>query len=95
MWHRVAPRLAQRFVYSKPYETLIPKDGATTDLYFPDEHQNCNEALVAYRTRIGEFVEEYTDAWNEELARIRGTAAGPLPAFAEHQAEQWPRSIEI
>jgi Lipoxygenase len=83
------------FVYSKPYEPLIPKDGPTTDLYFPEEQQNCNEALVTYRTRIGEFVDEYTAAWNETLARIRESAPGPLPSYAEHQAGQWPLSIEI
>jgi hypothetical protein len=37
----------------------------------------------------------YTRAWNDELARIRGSAPGRLPAHAEHQAEQWPLNIEI
>ena len=81
------------FAYSKPYAALIPKDGPTADQYF--SQPNCNDALVAYRRRIGEFVDVYAKAWNEELARIRGTAAGPLPAYAENQAEQWPRNIEI
>jgi hypothetical protein len=81
------------FVYSQPYRTLIPKGGATSDQYF--DRQNCNDALVAYRERIGGFAAEYAKAWNETLARIRGTSAGPLPGYAQHQAEQWPLSIEI
>jgi Lipoxygenase len=81
------------FAYSQPYTPLIPKDGPTSKQYF--EQQNCNDALVAYRTRIRDFVGVYTRAWNDELARIRGTAPGALPAYAEHQAEQWPLSIEI
>jgi hypothetical protein len=81
------------FVYSQPYQSLIPKDGPNADLYF--EQKNCNDALVAYRERLGQFAGQYANAWNEELARIRGTAAGPLPSYAKHQAEQWPRSIEI
>ena len=81
------------FVYSKPYAPLIPKDGPTADQYF--DQQNCNDALVAYRERIREFAGAYAKAWNEELARIRGTAAGPLPSYATKQADQWPLSIEI
>ena len=81
------------FAYSKPYAALIPKDGPTADQYYSQE--NCNEALVAYRKRIGEFTDEYALSWNEALARIRGSASGPLPRYAENQAEQWPLSIEI
>jgi hypothetical protein len=66
------------------------EDGPT---YYSQE--NCNEALVAYRKRIAGFADEYALAWNETLARIRGSAPGPLPVYAENQAEQWPLSIEI
>ena len=81
------------FVYSQPYKPLIPKGGPTADPHF--ERQNCKDALIAYRQRIEGFVTEYGRAWNETLARIRGTSAGPLPGYAQHQAEQWPLSIEI
>jgi hypothetical protein len=37
----------------------------------------------------------FADDWNKELARIRGVPAGAPPAYADNQAEQWPRSIEI
>jgi beta-lactamase class D len=83
------------FVYSQPYERLIPKEGPAHDPYFPPSQADCNKALIAYRTGIGAFVDEYTTQWNEELARIRGGATGSPPSYAEHQAGQWPRSIEI
>ena len=81
------------FAYSQPYEALIPKGGPTADQYFTEP--SCNAALVAYRTRIGDFVRDYTNAWNDALARIYGTAPGPVPKYAQNQAGQWPRSIEI
>ena len=83
------------FVYSQPYERLIPKEGPAHDPYFPASQANCNKALIAYRTGIGAFVDAYVTQWNEELARIRGGATEPPPSYAEHQAGQWPRSIEI
>jgi Lipoxygenase len=83
------------FVYSKPYAPLIPKGGAASDPYFPKTQPNCNKALVAYRTAIGQFVSDYTTAWNQALARIRGGAPGSVPGYAKDQAEQWPLSIEI
>ena len=83
------------FVYSKPYARLIPEDGPTSDQYFPKGQESCNEALVAYREQIGEFVVEYAAEWKEALARIRGSASGPSPSYGENQAGQWPRSIEI
>lgn len=81
------------FAYSQPYERLIPNGGPTADQYFTE--QSCNDALVTYRTRIGDFVSDYTESWNEALARISGTAPGPVPSYAQNQAGQWPRSIEI
>jgi hypothetical protein len=77
----------------------IPAGGENLDPYWPDpgtkSDQACNAALVKYRQGIGKFVQAYTDAWNEHLAWIRGVPAGKIPSYAEHQAEQWPRSIEI
>jgi hypothetical protein len=83
------------FVYSKPYTPLIPKGGPKSDPYFPKTRPNCNKALVAYRTGIQTFVDDYAVAWNETLARIRGSAPGPLTPYAKNQAGQWPLSIEI
>jgi hypothetical protein len=83
------------FVYSKPYTPLIPKGGPKSDPYFPKTRPNCNKALVAYRTGIQTFVDDYAVAWNGTLARIRGSAPGPLPPYAKNQAGQWPLSIEI
>jgi hypothetical protein len=83
------------FVYSPPYKPLIPKAGPAADPYFPTTQPNCNKALVAYRTAIQTFVNDYAVAWNETLARMRGKPAGPLPPSAENQAGQWPLSVEI
>ena len=88
------------FAYSEPYVPAIPKGGVNLDPYWPDQpgtasEQACNAALYKYRAGISSFVDAYTDDWNKELARIRGIPAGAPPSYAEHQAEQWPRSIEI
>lgn len=86
------------FAYSEPYVPAIPKGGDNLDPYWPDpgtpSDEACNSALLQYRANIRSFVTMYTDKWNEELARIRGVP-GPVPSYAENQAEQWPRSIEI
>ena len=83
------------FVYSPPYKRLIPKEGAAYKPYFPVTQPNSNNALVAYRTGIQNFVGEYAVAWNETLAGILGQPAGPLPVYGKKQEGQWPRSIEI
>jgi hypothetical protein len=87
------------FAYSLPYAPAIPFGGDNADLYWPQPgtpaDQTCNAALVKYRRGIRSFVKAYTTAWNEELARILGVPAGPIPPYAENQAEQVPRSIEI
>ncbi len=88
------------FAYSEPYVPAIPKGGDNLDPYWPVDpgtpsDQACNAALFKYRAEIRSFVKAYTDAWNEELARIRGLPTGPVPSYAQNQAEQWPRSIEI
>jgi hypothetical protein len=82
------------FVYSKPYERLIPSGGVESDPYFPSSQGACNAALFAYRAGISAFVDQYLVAWNAALARIRGTTESP-PGYAEHQQGQWPRSVEI
>lgn len=83
------------FVYSQPDVPLIPKGGPKSAPYFPPTQPNCNKALIAFRTRIGAFVDEYVKAWNEEVAHIRGGPVGPVPTYAQNQAEQWSLSIEI
>jgi hypothetical protein len=44
---------------------------------------------------IRSFVKAYTDSWDKELAHMRGGPTGVPPSYAENQAEQWLRSIEI
>ncbi len=88
------------FAYSQPNVPAIPTGGVNLDPYWPADpgtasDQACNAALFKYRAGISSFVDAYTDDWNKELARIRGVPAGKPPSYAEHQAEQWPRSIEI
>jgi hypothetical protein len=87
------------FAYSEPYVPAIPKGGDNLDPYWPEpgsaSDKACNAALFKYRAGIRSFVKAYTDDWNEQLARIRGVPAGAPPSYAQNQAEQWPRSIEI
>ena len=84
------------FVYSKPYEPLIPRGGPKSDPYFPKtQDRAATRRWSRTETGIQTFVNDYAVAWNETLARIRGTAPGPLPSYAENQAGQWPLSIEI
>jgi hypothetical protein len=83
------------FVYSKPYERLIPSGKIESDPYFPQDQEPCNEALFAYRTAIAAFVDEYAVAWNNALERFRGDAASSVPSYAKDQYGLWPRSIEI
>jgi hypothetical protein len=88
------------FAYSEPYTPAIPVGGDNLKLYWPDPgtaaDEACNAALFKYRANIRSFVKQYTNKWNEELARIAGVPTGPVPSYAEKlQVEQWPRSIEI
>jgi hypothetical protein len=87
------------FAYSLPTVPAIPFGGDQADLYWPvpgsPADQTCNAALVKYRVGIRGFVKQYTANWNEILASIAGVTTRTVPAYAEHQAEQWPRSIEI
>jgi hypothetical protein len=87
------------FAYSEPYVPAIPKGGDNLDPYWPvpgtPSDQACNAALLQYRANIRSFVTTYTNNWNDELARIGGVPTAPVPSYAENQAEQWPRSIEI
>jgi hypothetical protein len=82
------------FVYSAPYERLVPLDGIKSHPQFSGTQSSCNDALFAYRARISAFVDQYLVAWNDALERIRGAPGSP-PSYAENQAGQWPRSIEI
>jgi len=83
------------FAYSKPYVSLIPAAGSDKELYFPGgrsisvPYMRCNNALIEYRNKIEEFINDYTDA--------------QLPPgyhkFSDNELEpkpwlQWPRSIE-
>ncbi|MGN6797696.1 MAG: lipoxygenase family protein [Gaiellaceae bacterium] len=83
------------FVYSQPYDTLIPAGGADKNPYFPESQPACNQALFAYRRAIAAWVDEYLIAWNTAINEIRDTPGAPPPRYAENQAEQWPSSIEI
>jgi len=83
------------FAYSDPVLPAIPKGGLNLDLYWPPSQQKLNDALLAYRKGIRDFVDIYVKEWNAELARIQGILAGPIPQYATGQYEQWPRSIEI
>jgi hypothetical protein len=82
------------FVYSQPYDRLIPSGGIKANAYFPEPQKLCNDALFAYRTAIAAFADEYLVAWNQALEDIRGEAGAP-PKYAQGQAGQWPSSIEI
>ena len=82
------------FAYTKPFEPFIPLGGVSQDPYFPPQQKDCNEALIAYRQRIYDFVDEYEFEWDLALARLRGWAEPP-PAYAKKQHHQWARSIEI
>jgi hypothetical protein len=83
------------FVYSPPYVPVIPPGGIYLNPYWPPSERACNNALFEYRDDLRKFVDRYLADWNEELARICDVPAGPPPAYAEDQYEQWPSSIEI
>jgi hypothetical protein len=82
------------FVYSQPYDRLIPAGGVESASYFPPSEQGCNDALFAYRSAISAFVDEYLVAWNDALEQVGGSPGAP-PRYAQDQAGQWPSSIEI
>lgn len=47
------------FIYSKPYEALIPTTGIGTDLYLAnDPNDPRNQALVEYRQRVLDFMDD-------------------------------------
>lgn len=82
------------FAYTPPDTPLIPAGGVDKDPQFQPPYENCNPALVAYRSDIQEFIVRYEKTWNKALARIRGHDA-EIPPYAQGQDQQWPRSIEI
>ncbi|GGG05183.1 hypothetical protein GCM10011344_01950 [Dokdonia pacifica] len=49
------------FIFSAPYEPLLPLFGNDTNLYFPDKDDPRNKALEAFRGDIGEFIVDYSD----------------------------------
>jgi hypothetical protein len=84
------------FAYSPPYVSLIPGGGVNLNPWFPPAQQKCNPALITFRERIGKFIDQYVTDWNVTLGRLAGRPPGsPPPAYAEHQCQQWARSIEI
>ncbi|MGH2881840.1 MAG: lipoxygenase family protein, partial [Solirubrobacteraceae bacterium] len=82
------------FAYTSPDAPLIPAEGVDKEPQFEPPYENCNPALVAYRSDIQEFIVRYEKTWNKALAQIRGHDA-ELPPYAHGQDQQWPRSIEI
>jgi hypothetical protein len=45
------------FVFAKPYEPFVPKDGVEADLFFPSGMSDPrNRALVAYRNALVQFI---------------------------------------
>jgi hypothetical protein len=47
------------FIFSAPYNPLVPLFGNHEDLYFKDPSDPRNQALVTYRRRISEFIRKY------------------------------------
>ena len=45
------------FIYSAPYEPLIPIGGVGDNLFFEDE--KINQALIAFRESIVELIKEF------------------------------------
>jgi hypothetical protein len=83
------------FVYTQPYQPLIPSGGITEDPYFPGPPEDPrNQALFRYRGCIHDFIDEYVIAWNQALARL-GRRDPAIPGYAKNQYQQWARSIEI
>ena len=70
------------FAYSKPYTPLIPKDGSDHDLEFPGGPTDPrNKALIEYRDKLKEFIEDYTAAQHPpgyEVSRARTEAVAAV-----------------
>ncbi|WP_299207466.1 lipoxygenase family protein [uncultured Dokdonia sp.] len=49
------------FIFSAPYEPLLPLYGNDTDLYFDDKDDPRNKALEVFREKIGSFILDYSD----------------------------------
>jgi len=84
-----------RFAYSTPYASLLPGGDVNLDPWFPPAKVKSNAALVTFRQRIRDFVDECAADWNAALGQIAGSAGSPVPGYAEDQYAQWPSSIEI
>jgi len=83
------------FVFTKPYQALIPAEGVKAKLWFPESRPRSNDALIVFRTRIEQFIDNYILTLNAALARLEGGEARKLPPYAEKQSQQWARGIEI
>ncbi len=72
------------FVYSAPYEPIIPLRGKHDDLFFTDDNNDPrNVALVTFRTKLIEFMENYT--LDNKIPDIPANTA---------QIHQWPMNVE-
>ncbi len=49
------------FIFSAPYEPLLPLYGNDTDLYFDVKDDLRNKALEIFREKIGNFIVDYSD----------------------------------
>lgn len=49
------------FIFSAPYEPLLPLFGNDTNLYFPEKEDPRNKALEEFRNEVGEFIVDYSD----------------------------------
>ena len=49
------------FIFSAPYDPLLPLYGNDTDLYFDDKDDPRNKALEVFREKIGSFIVDYSD----------------------------------
>ncbi|WP_299766146.1 lipoxygenase family protein [uncultured Dokdonia sp.] len=49
------------FIFSAPYEPLLPLFGNNTSLYFPEKEDPRNKALEEFRNEVGEFIVDYSD----------------------------------
>jgi len=49
------------FIFSAPYEPLIPLDGEDSALFFPEPNDPRNQALINYRERVMAFINSFQD----------------------------------
>lgn len=71
------------FIYSAPYDSLIPIQGADSNLFFPHDNDPRNAALIRFRNQMAQFIDRYTQ---------ENAIPNVLPAVG--QIHQWPLTIE-